>query len=137
MNCYSTTLIAKLHFNIYSIVVKCRRTFCLHAYVFGVSGFHKCFSNISSVRSFSAQEMKYYSHLISTFIILSSLLLTLVTIPQHHIYLFSSSSSGYEKHISIWYPCFSLLSGQLNSLIYSSPSYERQEKGRKDDKSRY
>ena len=44
MKCYSNTLIAKLHFNIYLIVVKCRRTFCLHAYFFGVSRFHKCFS---------------------------------------------------------------------------------------------
>ena len=97
MNCYSTTLIAKLHCNIYSIVVKYRHTFCLHVYFFGVSGFHKCFFNISSVRSLSPQAMKDSSHLISTFIVLSSLLLTLVTIPQHHIYLFSSSSSGYEK----------------------------------------
>ena len=94
MNCYFTTLIAKFHFNIYSIVVKYCRTFCLHAYFFGVSGFHKCFFSISSVRSLSPQAMKYSYHLISTFIILSSLLLTLVTIQQHHIYLFSSSSSG-------------------------------------------
>ena len=96
MNCYSTTLISKLHFNIYSIVVKYRRTFCLHAYFFGVSGLHKCFFNISSVRSLSTQAMEDYSHIIFTFIIFSSLLLTLVTIPQHHIYLFSLSSSGYK-----------------------------------------
>ena len=32
MNCYSTTLIAKWHCNIYSIVVKYRHAFCLHAY---------------------------------------------------------------------------------------------------------
>ena len=81
------------------------------------------FFNISYVRSLSPQEMKDSSHLISYFIILSSLLLTLVTIPQHHIYLFSSSSSGYEKHISMRYPCFSLFSGQLNSFIYYAPSH--------------
>ena len=104
MNCYSTTLIAKFYCNIYSFVVKYHRTFCLHAHCFGVSGFHKCFFDISSVRSLSPQAMKDSSHLIYTFIILSSLLLTLVTIPQHHIYLFSSSSLGYEKHISMWYP---------------------------------
>ena len=102
MNCYSTTLIAKWHCNIYSTVVKYRRTFCLHAYLFSVSGLHKCFFNIFSVRSLSSKVLKDSSHLIYTFIIFSSLLLTLVTIPQHHIYLFSSSSSGYKKtHFNI------------------------------------
>ena len=123
MNCFSTTLIDKLHCNIYSIVVKYCRTFCLHAYCFGVSGFHKYFFNISSVRSLWPQAMKGSSNLISTFIILSSLLLTLVTIPQHHIYLFSSSSSGYKKHISMWYPCFSFFSRQLTSFLYSETSH--------------
>ena len=121
MNCYSTTLMAKLHCNIYSIVVKCCRTFCLHAYFWRLR-ISQVFFNISSVRSLSPPAMKDSSHLISTFIILFYLLLTLIKIPQHHIYLFSSSSSGYEKHISMWYLCFSFFSGQLTSFINSAPS---------------
>ena len=72
------------------------------------------FFNISSIFSLSPHATNCSSHLISTFITLSSLLFTLSTIPQHHINLLFSKSSGYEKHISILYPF-------LNFFLVSSP----------------
>ena len=99
---------------IYPIVLKYSRTSCLHAPFLGVLGFHKCFFNISSILSLSPHARNCSSHLMSTFVTLSSLVFTLSTTPQHHMNLLSSTSSRYKKLILILHPFF-------NFFLASSP----------------
>ena len=109
---------------IYSIVLKYSCTSCLHAPFLGVLGFHKCFFNISSILSLSPHATKFSSHLMSTFITLPSLVFNISTTPQHHMNLFSSTSSGYEKHISILYPLFNFyLASSPRSCTQPCPIY--------------
>ena len=102
---------------IYSIVLKYSRTSCLHAPLLSVLGFHKRFFNISSIFSLSPHASNFSSHLMYTFITLSYLIITHSTTLQHHMNLFYSTSSGYEKHISNLYPFFNF------SLAISPHSY--------------
>ena len=99
---------------IYSIVLKYSCTSCLQAPFLGVLGFHKLFFNISSIFSLSPHATNYSSHLMSNFITMSSLVFILSTTTQHHMNLLSSTSSGYEKHMSI-------LCSFFNFSLASSP----------------
>ena len=95
---------------IYSIVFKYSHTSCLQAPFLGVIGFHKYFLNIYSILSLSSHATNCLFHLMSSFITLSYLVLNISTTPQHHMNLFSPTSSRYEKtfQFCILFSIFSL-----------------------------
>ena len=120
MNCYYTTLIAKLHCNIYSIVVKYRRTFCLQAYFFGVSGFHKCFSISPLLDHFTTSNEVFFLFIMYFYHLVVPSLDSRNNSTAPHIPILLVLIRIWKKHISMWYPCFSFFSGQLTSFIYSA-----------------